>query len=110
MRLKDKVALITGAASGIGRESALLFSAEGASVVVADVQDEPGREVAREIVSGGGRAEFVHADVSRAADCERMVRCAEESFGRLDILFNNAGISHAADDDAVASSSLRRFA
>jgi NAD(P)-dependent dehydrogenase (short-subunit alcohol dehydrogenase family) len=103
MRLHNKVAVITGAGSGIGRESALLFSREGARVVVADVNDDAGREVVEELRAAGGEAVYVRADVSRAADAEGMVRAAEESFGRLDVLFNNAGISHAKDDDAVAT-------
>jgi NAD(P)-dependent dehydrogenase (short-subunit alcohol dehydrogenase family) len=103
MRLENKVALITGAGSGIGRESALLFAREGARVVVADVNDEAGRKVVEELRSAGGEAVYVHADVSKGADAEGMIRAAEESFGRLDVLFNNAGISHARDDDAVAT-------
>ncbi|MDP6779970.1 MAG: glucose 1-dehydrogenase [Candidatus Latescibacteria bacterium] len=101
MLLESKVALITGAARGIGRESALLFAAEGASVVVADLQDEEGQETAERVRSQGGTAHFVHADVSISEDCARMVRSAEETFGRLDVLFNNAGVSHADDADAV---------
>ena len=103
MRLKDKVALITGAANGIGRESALLFAAEGAAVLVADVQEEAGRETVESIESAGGRARFQHADVSMASDCAAMVAAAESAFGRLDVLFNNAGIMHAADDDATGT-------
>jgi NAD(P)-dependent dehydrogenase (short-subunit alcohol dehydrogenase family) len=101
MRLDDKVALITGAGSGIGRESALLFAREGARVVVADLNDQAGAAVVDELRAAGGQAIFVHADVSRAADAEGMVRAAEESFGKLNVLFNNAGISHADDDDAI---------
>ncbi|HSU81979.1 MAG TPA: glucose 1-dehydrogenase [Thermoanaerobaculia bacterium] len=103
MRLTNKVALITGAGSGIGRESALLFAREGARVVVADVNDDAGQGVVGELRAAGGEAVYVHADVSKSADAEGMIRAAEESFGRLDVLFNNAGISHARDDDAVAT-------
>lgn len=103
MRLPNKVALITGAGSGIGRETALLFAKEGASVVVADVNDDAGQKVVAELKSNGGQAVYAHADVSKSADAEAMIRRAEETYGRLDILFNNAGISHAKDDDAVTT-------
>lgn len=101
MRLANKVALITGGGSGIGRESCLLFAQEGASVVVVDINEETAAETARLIRETGGHATHVRADVSRAADCEAMVRHAEETFGKLDILFNNAGIMHSEDSDAV---------
>jgi NAD(P)-dependent dehydrogenase (short-subunit alcohol dehydrogenase family) len=103
MRLENKVALITGAGSGIGRESALLFAREGARIVVADVNDQAGQAVVEELKAAGGEAVYVHSDVSKAADAEGMIRTAEESFGRLDVVFNNAGISHPKDDDAVAT-------
>jgi NAD(P)-dependent dehydrogenase (short-subunit alcohol dehydrogenase family) len=101
MRLKDSVALITGAASGIGRESALLFAREGASIVAADVTDAAGRETVALVEKQGGKAIYVHADVSRSADCEAMVAAAEKTFGKLNVLFNNAGIMIGSDDDAV---------
>ena len=97
MRLKEKVALITGAGSGIGREAALLFAREGAAVVAVDVAEAPGRETASAIEAAGGRARFVRADVSRAADVAAMIAAAEETYGRLNVLFNNAGIFPAAD-------------
>lgn len=101
MRLSNKVAVITGGGSGIGRETALLFAAEGAAVVVVDINDAAGAEVVGAIHAAGGQAAFVHADVSRAADCAAMVHAAEENFGKLNILFNNAGIMHSRDDDAI---------
>jgi NAD(P)-dependent dehydrogenase (short-subunit alcohol dehydrogenase family) len=100
VRLKDKVALITGAGSGIGRATALLFSKEGAAVVCVDVNEKAARETASLI----GNSIAVRADVSKAADCEQMVAAAEKKFGKLDVLFNNAGIMHAEDDDAVSTS------
>jgi NAD(P)-dependent dehydrogenase (short-subunit alcohol dehydrogenase family) len=99
-RLKDKVALITGAGSGIGRQSALLFSKEGAAVVCVDVNEKAAQETASAIKNSIA----VRADVSKAADCEQMVAAAEKKFGKLHVLFNNAGIMHAKDDDAVSTS------
>ncbi len=101
MRLKEKVAIITGGAGGIGRETALLFAAEGAKVIVVDVNEEEGMETVDLLAAAGGAGQFVRADVSNASDCKNMVSRAEEEFGRLDILFNNAGIMHPKDDDAV---------
>ena len=104
MRLENRVALITGAASGIGRESALLFAAEGARVVAVDVHEEACAQTVASIDENGGQSVAVRADVSSADDCEAMVRTAEERFGKLDVLFNNAGIMDSADDDAVNTS------
>jgi NAD(P)-dependent dehydrogenase (short-subunit alcohol dehydrogenase family) len=103
MRLEGKVALITGAASGIGREAAVLFAAEGACVAAVDVDEKNGRETVATIERAGGKAIFVKADVSKSDDCREMVAAAERTYGRLNVLFNNAGIMLGADDDAVAT-------
>src|ERR1700687_1237493 len=95
-RIAEKVALITGAASGIGRATALLFAREGAAVALADVNTDAGRRVADKIAQSGGRAFFEGIDVTRAADCRRLVERAIREFGRIDILFNNAGIIRRA--------------
>jgi meso-butanediol dehydrogenase / (S,S)-butanediol dehydrogenase / diacetyl reductase len=92
MQLNDKVAIVTGAGSGIGRASAMLFAEEGASVVVADWNQESGSKAAEEIRQKGHRAVFCHTDVSKAADAQRMVDTALTQFGRLDTLLNNAAV------------------
>jgi len=99
MRLKDKVALITGAGSGIGQASARLFAREGAKVVCVDLKGDAAEATAREV---GGRA--FAADVSKAKDAEAMVAFAESTYGRLDVAFNNAGVFHP-DDDSVTNTS-----
>jgi NAD(P)-dependent dehydrogenase (short-subunit alcohol dehydrogenase family) len=103
VRLANKVALITGAGSGIGRESSYLFAIEGAAVVAVDVNQDAAAETARAIVGEGGKAIALRADVSKDADCASMVAASESEFGKLDVLFNNAGIMHSADDDAVST-------
>lgn len=100
MRLDGKVALITGAGSGIGRESALLFASEGAAVIAVDISRDAATKTTAEIEGAGGRATAFTADVSVDDDCREMVAAAEATYGRLDVLFNNAGISHAEDADA----------
>jgi NAD(P)-dependent dehydrogenase (short-subunit alcohol dehydrogenase family) len=102
-RLQGKVALITGAGSGIGGESSLLWASEGASIVAVDIDQTAAQHTAEAVQAAGGRAVAVQADVSRAQDCERMIAKAESEYGKLNILFNNAGIMHSQDDDAVST-------
>lgn len=91
MRLAGKVAVITGAGRGIGREAALLFASEGAKLIVVDV-DSRGQDVAEEIASAGGQARFVRTDITDREACTAMVRSSVAAFGRIDVLVNNAGI------------------
>jgi NAD(P)-dependent dehydrogenase (short-subunit alcohol dehydrogenase family) len=102
-RLQGKVALITGAGSGIGREASLLWASEGASIVAADIERTSAQHTADAVQAAGGGAVAVQADVARPQDCERMIAAAESEFGKLNILFNNAGIMHSQDDDAVST-------
>jgi len=102
-RLQGKTALITGAGSGIGRESSLLWASEGASIVAVDIDQASAQHTVEAVRAAGGRAAAVQADVSRAQDCERMIAAAEDEFETLNILFNNAGIMHSQDDDAVST-------
>jgi len=92
MRLKDKVALITGGTSGIGEATALLFAKEGAEVAITGRNQKRGAAVVKRIKEVGNGSAFIHADVSVAADCRRAVDETVAAFGRLDILFNNAGV------------------
>ncbi len=96
MKLADKGALITGAGSGIGRAIALLFAAEGAAVLVAELNEEAGRAVVREIEAAGGRASFLPTDTSREEDVKAAIAASVDAWGRLDILVNNAGVLGAA--------------
>ena len=97
MRLEGKVALITGGGSGMGMVASELFASEGAKVVLTDVNDDAGEATAGRI---GHAAHYVHADVSRETDAEAMVAAAVDRFGRLDVLYNNAGVM-LADDGSV---------
>ncbi len=91
-KFDDKVALVTGAASGIGRASAQAFAREGASVIVADIQFDAGRETVNLIEEAGGEAKFIEADVSKATQAEALVAGATKAWGRLDYAHNNAGV------------------
>ena len=94
MRLADKVAIITGAASGIGQACAIIFAREGAKVVAADINDAGGEGTIATIKSNGGEAVFIHTDVSVASEAENLIKATKEKFGRIDILLNVAGILH----------------
>lgn len=104
MRLANKVALITGAGSGIGKATSLLFAKEGARVVAVDLKIETAEATVSEIRAAGGDARAFGADVSKAADASGMIRFAEETYGRLDIAFNNAGVFHAKDESVTTTS------
>jgi len=93
LRLRDKVALITGAGSGIGQATAVLFAKEGAKIAVVDIVKETGEETVRMIHDFGGEAIFIQADVAKANEVQKMVETTVNNYGGLDILFNNAGIN-----------------
>ncbi len=103
MRLQNKIALVTGAGSGIGRASALLFSAEGAKVVAVDINQNAGEETTAAILEQGGESIFIQADVASAHDCKKMMDQTAQTFGGLQILFNNAGIMHHLDGDSEST-------
>lgn len=103
-RLEGKVAVITGAGGGIGRATCLRFAAEGARVVAADVTAEANEETAAAVRAGGGEAIAVTVDVTDPDSAALMIAAAEDTFGRLDVLFNNAGVMLSSDDDAVGTS------
>lgn len=93
MRLKDKVSLITGAASGIGRESAILFAKEGAKVIVTDINERLGKKTVDEIINKGGDAHFIKVNITKEIEVAQMVDEAIQKYKQVDVLFNNAGIS-----------------
>jgi NAD(P)-dependent dehydrogenase (short-subunit alcohol dehydrogenase family) len=101
MRLQDKVAIITGAGSGMGRVAAQMFAAEGAKVLVADYDEKSGRETADAVREAGGGATFVQTDVSKEADAAAMVAAAMDRYGRVDVLYNNAGVMPEADHSVL---------
>jgi NAD(P)-dependent dehydrogenase (short-subunit alcohol dehydrogenase family) len=103
MRLAGKVALVSGGASGMGRSEAEIFAREGAKVILADVLEAEGKQVADKIVSGGGQARFVKLDVTSEAEWDAATKAAVSAFGKLDVLVNNAGISGTYDSDMLSS-------
>ncbi|MBX9701726.1 MAG: glucose 1-dehydrogenase [Acetobacteraceae bacterium] len=109
MRLKDKVAIVTGGAHGMGEAEARLFAREGAAVVIADVLAEMGEALAADITAGQGRAMFVRCDVTREEDWKALIARTLETYGRLDILVNNAGISGSAVGDDLSLEGWNRL-
>ena len=101
MRLQDKVAIITGAGGGMGRVAAQLFANEGAKVVVAEFGEAAGRETVAQVEASGGQATFVRADVSDEASAKAMVDHAIATYGRVDVLYNNAGVMPEADHSVI---------
>ncbi len=104
MRLEGKIAVITGTAAGIGRASALRFAEEGAAIIGADVTEDANAETARLVEDAGGKMISVTVDVTDDASVAAMFATAHQQFGRVDILFNNAGVMLAGDDDAIVTS------
>jgi len=109
MRLQDKVAIISGAASGMGAATARRFAKEGAKVVIADMLDEDGRAVAADITRSNGAAEFMHLDVTDETNWQQVVAATVAKYGRLDILVNNAGISGSAVTDMLDTDAWDRL-
>ena len=103
MRLAGKVALVSGAASGMGQSEAMIFAREGAKVIVADILEMEGKQVADKIAAGGGQARFVKLDVTSEGEWDAAVKAAVGAFGKLDVLVNNAGISGTYDTDMLSS-------
>jgi NAD(P)-dependent dehydrogenase (short-subunit alcohol dehydrogenase family) len=101
MRLEDKVSIITGSGSGMGRVAALRFAAEGSHVIVADIQKAAAEETVRLIRAAGGEATAIAADVSVEADAKAMADLAMATYGRIDVLYNNAGIMPEADHSVI---------
>jgi NAD(P)-dependent dehydrogenase (short-subunit alcohol dehydrogenase family) len=101
MRLQDKVAIITGAGSGMGRVAAQMFAAEGAKVVVAEYDEKAGAETMDLVRAAGGEAAFVRTDVSSEADAAAMVAAARDRYGKVDVLYNNAGVMPELDHSVV---------
>ncbi|HUN38704.1 MAG TPA: glucose 1-dehydrogenase [Acetobacteraceae bacterium] len=109
MRLQDKIAIVSGAASGMGAATARRFAKEGAMVVIADMLDEEGRQVAADITRNNGAAEFMHLDVTDEASWRQVVSATVAQHGRLDILVNNAGISGSAVTDMLDTDAWDRL-
>jgi len=109
MRLPGKVAIITGAAHGMGAEEATLFAREGAKVMIADILEDEGKQREAEINQAGGEAMFVRLDVASEADWKRVVEATVARFGKLDILVNNAGLSSTSEADPMDTDGWRRI-
>lgn len=103
MRLAKKIALVTGGSAGIGKATCELFAREGAKVIVADINAYTGQSVVDTINNSGGTAAFIKVDIAKPTDCKAMIDFAEQQYGGLHILFNNAGIMHSDDGDSQST-------
>src|SRR3990170_1874296 len=101
MLLKGKVALITGAATGIGRAGARRFAREGAKVIIADINDSEGEKTVAAIKQPGGEAAYIHTDLARVSEIERMIKAAAGTYGRLDIFWHNASVIFSGHIEAI---------
>ena len=99
MKLKDKIAIITGAGGAIGKAASLLFAQEGASIIVVDINQEAAKETDQEIKAQGGTSKYFVTDISQGSGCQGMIEFARSEFGGLHVLFNNAGVMHPDDGD-----------
>ena len=96
MRLQDKVAIITGGGSGQGKASAIMFAEQGATVIVAEMNEQAGKETVKQITEAGQQAFFYQTDISDEENVRQLVETVHEKYGKIDILFNNAGIGFSA--------------
>lgn len=108
MRLQDKIAIITGAASGIGRATAVRFAQEGAKVLVADINEQGGQETVARVKAAGGEATFVKTDVGNETDIQHMIETAVQTYGGLDVLYNNAYWTSAQYAEATTTENWNR--
>jgi len=106
MKLKNRVALITGAGNGIGKEIALLFAKEGANLIIVDIDGYGAEATSAEILNNGGTVEFIHTNVANAKECVDLLTEIQQHHHNIDILINNAGILHHKDGDPITTDEI----